>query len=66
MHPRVEHLSPGLELTCIVVNATVTNVINDFTVTAKCNGPYYTTQCVIWTGSYYTTTVNARSSLSKM
>jgi len=40
----------------IVLNATVRNVINDFTVTARGNGPYYTTQCVIWTGSYYTTT----------
>ena len=43
MHRRVEHLSPRLELTCIVVNATVRNVINDFTVTANGNGPYYTT-----------------------
>ena len=56
MHPRVEHPSPGVEFTCIVLNATVRNVINDFTVTAKDSGPYYTTQCVIWTGSYYTTT----------
>jgi len=56
MHRRVEHLSPRLEFTCIVLNATVGNVINDFTVTAKDIGPYYTTQCVIWTGSYYTTT----------
>jgi len=56
MHPHVEHLSPCIELTCIVVNATVRNVISDFTVTATDSGPYYTTLCVIWTGSYYTTT----------
>jgi len=47
MHRRVEHFSPSLELTCIVVNPTVRNVINDFTVTAKDIGPYYMTQCVI-------------------
>jgi len=56
MRRRVEHLSLRVEFTCIVLNATVRNVINDFTVTAKDSGPYYTTQCVIWTGSYYTTT----------
>jgi len=56
MHRRVEHFSPRLEFTCTVLNVTVRNVINDFTVTAKDIGPYYTTQCVIWTGSYYTTT----------
>ena len=56
IHPYVEHLSPRLELTSIVVNATVRNVINDFAVTAKGSDPYYTTQCVIWTGSCYTTT----------
>jgi len=56
MHRRVEHLSPRVNFTCIVLNATVGNVINDFTVTAKGNGPYYMTQCVIWTGSYYTAT----------
>jgi len=39
-----------------VLNATVRNVISDFTVTGKGNGQYYTTQCVIWTGPYYTTT----------
>ena len=55
MHPRVEHPSPRVEFTCIVLNAAVRNVINDFTVTAKYSGPYYTTQRVIWTGSYYTT-----------
>jgi len=43
MHSRVEHLSPGVEFTCIVLNATVKNVINDFTVTAKNSDPYYTT-----------------------
>jgi len=43
MHPRVEHLSPGVKFTCIVLNATVRNVINDFTVTAKNSDPYYTT-----------------------
>ena len=41
MHPRVENLSPRVEFTCIVLNATVRNVINDFTVTAKDSGPYY-------------------------
>jgi len=46
MHPRVEHPSPRVEFTCIMLNATVRNVINDFTVTAKDSGPYYTTQCV--------------------
>jgi len=58
MHSRVEHLSPRVEFTCIVLNATVRNVIYDFTVIlmAKDSGPYYMTQCVIWTGSYYTTT----------
>ena len=35
MHRCVEHLSPSLELTCIVANATVRNVINDFTVMTK-------------------------------
>ena len=55
MHRRVEHLSPRVEFTCIVLNVTVRNVINVFRVTAKDSGPYYTTECVIWTGSYYTT-----------
>ena len=62
MHPRVEHPSPGVEFTCIVLYATVRNV-NDFTVTAKDSGPYYTTQCVIWTGSYYTTTKRTQFSI---
>jgi len=56
MHPRVEHLTLCVEFTCIVLNVTVRNVINVFTVTSKDSGPYYTMQCVIWTGSYYTTT----------
>ena len=56
MHPRVEHPNPRVEFTCIVLNATLRNVINDFTVKAKDSGPYYTMQCVILTGSYYTTT----------
>ena len=56
MHPRVEHLSLRVEFICIVLNATVRNMVNNLTVTAVDSGPYYTTQCVIWTGSYYTTT----------
>jgi len=58
MHLRVEHLSSRSELTCIVLNATVRNVINDFTLTAKGDGHYSPVHIT-------RQRINARSSLSK-